>query len=326
METITRDGLLDSARDFAGRALEASMQNDARGVFLHAATSLEHLCKAYLCSLHPALLLELKHDQFHSLLYLTGNGTKSSKTPDKIRTASGRVALARVEEILKLLPASKTPLERLIDVRDGVVHAGLLDDSKRKETLVAWLRMSDRLFEELEVPSQERWGNHLAVVEALISEHLSEVERDVNGRIAAARLHLEAIFRDIPEELREPWRAARRTSIRLALTPDPDHEREEDLLYETCPACTDPKASVLYDVEIDFDVDVEPDGEGGYDAVAIGEIRLLHAKALECGVCGLRLTGPDEFTAAGLEAVVDDQPDDDDGDAAYDAWRDSQLD
>ncbi|GAA4102755.1 hypothetical protein [Nonomuraea soli] len=323
METITRDGLLDSARDFAGRALEAHLQDDTRGVFLHAATSLEHLCKAYLCSLHPALLLELKQDQFHSLLHLTGNGAKATKTADKIRTVSGRVALARVEEILKPLPAPKDHLERLIDVRDGVVHAGLLDDSKRKETLAAWLRMGNRLFEELQVPSQERWGNRIEVVEALISDHLSEVERDISGRIATARLRLETIYRDIPEELRGPWQALRRTTIHLALTPDPDQERDEDLLYETCPACADAKASVLYDVEVDFDV--EPDGLGGYDAVTVGEIRLLHAKALECGVCGLRLTGPDEFTAAGLDVVVEDQADDD-GDAMYDAWKDSQLD
>lgn len=93
---------------------------------------MEHLSKAYLCSVNPAYLVELRNGQFDSLLYLTGQGVKARKLKAP-RTISAREALTRVEHLLPGLAAPRTRLEQLIDVRDGVVHTGYLQDRETQE-------------------------------------------------------------------------------------------------------------------------------------------------------------------------------------------------
>jgi hypothetical protein len=60
---VDRDQLLASAKDFADRALRAYLEDDARITLTNAAFSMEHLSKAYLYSLHPALLMEIRNGQ-----------------------------------------------------------------------------------------------------------------------------------------------------------------------------------------------------------------------------------------------------------------------
>jgi hypothetical protein len=69
---IDQQQLLESARDFAERALNACLEDDTRVILANAAFSLEHLCKAYLYGMHPALLMELRNGQLDSLLHLVG--------------------------------------------------------------------------------------------------------------------------------------------------------------------------------------------------------------------------------------------------------------
>jgi hypothetical protein len=71
---IDQQHLLESARDFAELALNAYVEDDTRVILAKAAFSLEHLCKAYLYGMHPALLMELRNGQLDSLLYLVGHG------------------------------------------------------------------------------------------------------------------------------------------------------------------------------------------------------------------------------------------------------------
>lgn len=68
-------------------------------VLTDAAFSLEHLAKAYLCELHPTLLMEIRNGQFDSLLHLAGHGSRARKLQFP-RTISGREAIARVEQVL----------------------------------------------------------------------------------------------------------------------------------------------------------------------------------------------------------------------------------
>jgi hypothetical protein len=75
--TVDHDQLIASAQDFAGRALKAYTEGDTRVILVNAAFSLEHLSKAYLSDLHPALLAEAKKDPPDSLLHLVGLGGKA---------------------------------------------------------------------------------------------------------------------------------------------------------------------------------------------------------------------------------------------------------
>ncbi|MEV1172123.1 hypothetical protein [Nonomuraea sp. NPDC049784] len=320
MASINSDDLLSSARDFADRALTAHLENDSKVILFNAAISLEHLCKAYLCSLDPALLMEIKQGQFDSLLHLTGHGSKARKPADTLRTISGREAVTRVKHILPSLSVPDEPISRLINVRDGVVHTGLLDQRRSREALVAYLRLSNDIFGALDVPAGSRWGSHADLVDALISQVLTEIEQDIKQRIAAARLRVGKLFQGIPEDQKLAISHLRQAAVS---PPVPDDD-EYELLNATCPACADPRASLLYEIEYEPEVDVEGDGQGGYRSYVVGQERILHSLLLECGVCGLRLKDTDELEAAGIEAILADE-EEDDGDAAYDAWRESRL-
>lgn len=131
--TIDRDQLLESAEDFADRALRAYVEGDRRVILQNAAISMGHLSKAYLADLNPALLVELQRDKFDSLLHLVGLGDKARKAKYP-RTISAREALARVEQLLPGLTAPKDELGDLINVRDGVIHVGYLAEANARKT------------------------------------------------------------------------------------------------------------------------------------------------------------------------------------------------
>jgi hypothetical protein len=180
---IDQQQLLESARDFAGRALNAYVEDDIRVVLAHAAFSLEHLCKAYLCGMHPALLMELRNGQLESLLYLVGHGGR----PDSLRTIGGREALARVERVLPDLNVPGESLKQLIDVRDGMVHVGFMSSAGIGELLTAFLQFSDELHDALGSERKGRWGEHAELVEALLARAQSQTEQEAHRRIAIAR-------------------------------------------------------------------------------------------------------------------------------------------
>jgi len=183
---IDQQQLLESARDFAERALNAYVEDDTRVILASAAFSLEHLCKAYLYGMHPALLMELRNGQLDSLLYLVGHGGRA-RTPGSLRTISGREALARVEYVLPNLKMPRKLLAQLIDVRDGMVHVGFMSSSSIGELLTAFLQFSDGLHDALDSERDGRWGEHAELVEALIARAQSQTEQEAHRRIAIAR-------------------------------------------------------------------------------------------------------------------------------------------
>jgi hypothetical protein len=193
---IDQQQLLESARDFAERALNAYVEDDTRVILANAAFSLEHLCKAYLHGMHPALLIELRNGQLDSLLHLVGHGDRARKARPP-RTISGREALARVEHVLPNLNVPQELLAQLIDVRDGMVHVGFMSSSGIGELLTAFLQFSDQLHDELGSERQGRWGEHAELAEALIARAQSQTEQETHRRIATARARF-ARFAEIP--------------------------------------------------------------------------------------------------------------------------------
>ncbi|MBA9003060.1 hypothetical protein [Thermomonospora cellulosilytica] len=306
MTIVDRDQLLTSARDFADRALRAYLEDDTRVILANAAIAMEHLSKAYLYSLHPALLMELRNGQLDSLLHLVGLGAKARKLQHP-KTISAKEALARVEHVLPTLRAPKTQLSQLVEVRDGVVHVGYLTTENTREILTAFLRYANELFEELEVGAGDRWGIHAELVDSLISHALTEIERDVRHRVAAAKLRITELLKRIPEDEHGPFMVARQAQTPLIFV-TPTQRRAA----ATCPACKDEEASYFGEPDYDVDVDVEPDGRGGYMSYIAGAYCTLVIERFVCGCCELRLDGPDELEAAGLDKFVENYVDSED--------------
>ncbi|MEU8305024.1 hypothetical protein AB0C84_15835 [Actinomadura sp. NPDC048955] len=301
MTTVNRELLLDSALDFANRALKAYTENDTRVILVNAAISLEHLSKTYLCNMNPALLVELRNGSLDSLLHLTGHGDKAAKKFP--RTISAREAIERLK---KIIPNFMTPerINDLINIRDGVVHTGFLDEKATKEILVAALRVSNELFEALSVPEHVRWGRHSDLVDSLISQSLNEIQRDVKHRMAAAKLRIEEILARIPEYERGSVMLARQAQAFRVIM------ESERMAAVTCPVCGEENASYIGQVSYEPDEDVESDGEDGYNTTILGVTAYLKVSRFVCGCCELRLENRDELDAAGLESELVSHADD----------------
>ncbi|WP_343955354.1 hypothetical protein, partial [Nonomuraea longicatena] len=168
MTILDRDHFVASAQDFARRALDAYLDDDARVILINAALSLEHLSKAYLFDKHPALLVELRNGNFDSLLHLTGLGASARKLKEP-RTISAREALTRIDQLMPVR-TPKPLLEQLIDVRDGVVHAGYLSPANTREVLAAFLRFSNELYDEIKLEEPLRWSSHAELAASLIRD------------------------------------------------------------------------------------------------------------------------------------------------------------
>lgn len=209
VSTLTFDELLAGARCHANAALTAYSNQDERSILFNAAISMEQLSKALLFS-HPALLAEVNNGKFDSLLHLTGFGQKADKLSAP-KTVGAKVAILRVRQVIDV-KAPKAALDQLIDVRDGVLHAGLLNAKSTRELLTAFLRYSEEIYEALEERQawrESRWGEWAQLVASLITQPLSEVGCEVTRKITAARRRYLQLMDQIPPDERSTVRVAR---------------------------------------------------------------------------------------------------------------------
>lgn len=296
---IDRDRLLASAKDFGDRALTAYIEDDTAVVLSHAATSLEHMSKAVLCSLHAVLLMDIKNGKLDSLVQLAGFPTKARKPQGSPYTISGTEAIRRVGE---LFPGIKVPQEigKLIAIRNLTLHFGRGDKDSTRELLAAYLRLANELMDELKVPEDERWGEHTDLVDTLISKSLSEMERDIKQRFAAGKRRIASLREMVPETELDAVLKRRQAMATW------DMEEGEDWVDVQCPACERDDATSIGERVSHPDVDVDVDG-----AYVSGGSHSLYVNRFVCGACDLRLNSSEEVQAAGVETDVDlpDVPD-----------------
>jgi hypothetical protein len=305
---IDCEGLLSSAKDFADRALRAYLDGDERVILVNAAFALEHMSKALLASHHPALMMEIRNGQFDSLLHLMGLGAKARKLTEP-KTIGAKEALARVEQMMTI----KTPkdhLYRLIEVRDGVVHAGHFNAANTREILTSFLRYSNEVYDELTVPDDDRWESHTNLVSRLITQNLSEVEHRVYRKIEAARNNYQNWIKRVPEHSKSTVNKTLSPGFSALLhrskaAPDPNEPIQVSAPVE-CPACKQLSAVYLGHahgtrrVPEDVIKAGAPTVESLYSSQAYLEI-----KVLMCSICSLQLLGSDEIQTAGLPARMD---------------------
>lgn len=226
----------------------------------------------------------------------TGRQSKKLKTP---RTISAREALTRVEHLLPGLTAPRDRLDQLINVRDGVVHVGYLQDKETQEILTAMLRFSKELYEALALPARDRWGVHADLVASLITDSLTEIEREVHRKLVTSRLRIDELLTKIPEEEHISVMAARQAQGVVII-----HESEEQI-EATCPVCDDEYATCVGEPEILWEADIDiGDEREAYVSGTYG-IKILHARNFVCGACELSLFGADELKAAGFETRIE---------------------
>lgn len=307
--------LLASAAKFASDAIEAYGEDDHSRVPLHSGTSLEHLVKACLAKRSPALLVELRPQPLNWPSLLSLLGVPEGK-PKHLRTVGLRDAVERVKTFLGTVEAGRDEISLLIDLRDGVAHAGeagKLDE----EVLVAFIKFSDQCLADLGESREAYWGSNLTFVDALLSATSDKVDSRVKAQLAAASARFDRRFEGMDAGVLEAIRT-------LSPTLDTSEEAEH-----VCPACRSMGVAVG-DFTVTWEAEFDRDGvqDGFYGVVTFAPI------SFQCPQCRLRLSNFAELTAAGIGTsweVEDANPDDYDSydsyddDAAYEAWREGGI-
>jgi len=305
----TEQTLYASATEFARSAVDAHHGENPRRLALDAGTALEHLAKACLVKRSPALLTELRNEgNWHSLLVLVGI---PEGKPKQLRTVGLRDALTRVKTFVSS-PASDDDLKELVDLRDGVVHAGH-DENVADRLLVSFIQHAHAMLADLGRDVEPFWGERYAVVEALLAEVTDRVAHRVSVKIAAARASFDRQYDFAPEVLEI-----------LRRIPKPPHlgQGEET---QTCPACeSDGIAEGEYEVVDAYDRDGIPSGR---------EV-LFIATGFRCPMCGLHLDSvmemsgspiPDDWEIEGADPDDYEDEYEPDPDLDYHQWREDQM-
>ena len=314
-DPFSPDAFYASAREFALSALEAHHAGSHRRVPLDAGTALEHLAKACLARRSPALLAELKNDSsvgsLIGLLRIEGTGP-----PAKIRTVGLTEALSRIGRFVRP-KAARDDLQTLVDIRNGIVHAAE-DTEVEERILTAFVQQADSLLADLGRERGYFWDGQLSVVDALLKDASDKLAHRVEVRLAAAAAMLERRYAADGEAVIS---AVRTLSKSVPLT---DAQR-----FCACPVC-DSHAVATGGHTVEWVPD-DWDKETGQVTNVYGGV-CFTAQKFHCRVCNLRLDSEAEIEAAGIGTSWEiEDPDwreyepQDDGDAAYERWREDQL-
>lgn len=192
----------------------------------HAGVAAEHLLKAYLAGLHPALIVEGRH--FDSLLHATGLGSHAGSLT-KIKTIGLVDAYMRVAKLLPgKIPIGKEDLDLMADARNGVAHSAIHDSAQSETVFTACLRLIDPVLEELKVDPNSYWGPYLVLHDKLVDEQVRQERVAAEALLAKARSLFEQRFGHMsPKE---------RVVVLAAITSKPMITMGREAPVE-CPAC-----------------------------------------------------------------------------------------
>src|ERR1700753_3623260 len=91
----------------------------------HAGVAIEHLLKAYLSSLHPALIVDPKN--LESLLHAVGLGDHAQVPVTQVRTIGLEAAFQRTVRLIvksQKLTITDASFRTVCEARNGVAHIG----------------------------------------------------------------------------------------------------------------------------------------------------------------------------------------------------------
>lgn len=192
----------------------------------HAGVATEHLLKAYLAGIHPALIVDGRH--FDSLLHATGLASHAGPLT-KVKTIGLVDAHERVVKLLpRKIPIDKKALEPLADARNGVAHSAIHDSSQAEAVFTVCLRLVDPVLEELKVDPKSYWGPYLVLHDKLVDEQVRQ------ERVAAEALLVKA--RSVFEQRFGHMSRKERDVVLAATTSQPLITMSKEVPTE-CPAC-----------------------------------------------------------------------------------------
>lgn len=192
----------------------------------HAGVATEHLLKAYLAGIHPALIVDGQH--FDSLLHATGLGSLAGPLT-KVKTIGLVEAYVRVMKLLPgKIPISKGDLQPLVDARNGVAHSAIHDSAQSEVVFTACLRLVDPVLEELKIDPNSYWGPYLVLHDKLVDEQVRQ------ERVAAEALLVKA--RSLFEQRFGHMSPKERDVVLAAITSKPMITMGREAPVE-CPAC-----------------------------------------------------------------------------------------
>ncbi|MFD9211792.1 hypothetical protein ACFVY9_01495 [Streptomyces sp. NPDC059544] len=236
----------------------------------HAGVATEHLLKAYLAGIHPALIVDGRH--FDSLLHATGLGSHAGPLT-KVKTIGLVDAYLRVVKFLPgKIPISKEDLEPLADARNGVAHSAIHDSAQSEAVFTACLRLVDPVLEELKVDPNSYWGPYLVLHNKLVDEQVRQ------ERVAAEALLVKA--RSLFEQRFGHMSPKERDVVLAAITSKPLITMGREAPVE-CPACGS-QGWVAGEVEA---IHVYDDGQVTVDPEEV----LLNPRRFHCAACDLEV-------------------------------------
>ena len=198
--------LMQSAADWMHDAMDAWSDDDYWKVAVSAPLAVEHLGKALLWETNPVLVVPLLPEAEASLVRLA---TAPSLADPKLRTIGLKLLLSRIEAVTGPLPLNATRRSRMVDIRNGAMHAAVSTTSRY--VLIDSLTVCNVFLERLGRDPGLFYGDHKYNVKELVAEGRSEIEHTVAAKLARARKNLtqleerlgEALFQETTDRLEE---------------------------------------------------------------------------------------------------------------------------
>jgi hypothetical protein len=282
--------LFESARDFASLALEHHANGEQESAILNVATMLEKLTKSYLASSNPAFIAADR--SFDSMLMLTGN-TAFAKPGTELRTITLDEACQRTA---RLLPGRLPPYEslrRLIDARNGVVHAVRWRSTDVREVMVTAIAAADAILAARNTERGDFWLDYADAVDAMLDAQADAVTSTVRIKLAAASRSLAKYRIDL---------MAGFGGDRDSYDPREDVEQVDwydgSMWYLNCPVCDRLQDVRGFErIHMTFDEDVE--GSHFKEATIV-----FYPTGFACDLCRLKLD-MSELPAAGVDKALE---------------------
>lgn len=270
------------------RALRSYLDKSQDQFFLQAAVSLELAGKAVLASMHPALLID---KDFDSLLHVCGSGKHAKTPPWRLRTIGAQEVLKRCVQIEPKLNSFLKELSLLAELRNGIIHLGLIPQADARKILIAYAKAIEILLEIGGLDLAKFFQDFASVVQVHLDESVAEVNKIVTEKVVKARKDFETRYASFSETERKAVFASLATTQALP-------QYEVGLI--DCPVCKQQGfLSGQYDVEWDVDYDNEGHPERANPIVT------LIGDSFFCPVCGLELQDFTELDAAGVDNAID---------------------
>lgn len=237
----------------------------------HLGVALEHLLKAYLASLDPALVTEAS--DFDSLLHATGHGDRARRPSTRTKTIGLALAFSRIKKLLpRQITVTDSEFEPVLAARNGVAHAAHFDPAEVRAVLTTCIRIVDPLLAELGVSPKRYWSDYLQLRDQLIDEHTTELQVTMAVKMAQAK----AVYLRRIDGLDSEQRRRLVVEFRAANPRSSDNDQ-----CTSCPACEGyGRLHGITDVARLKSTDGEP-----------MPTVVFHASSYDCLLCGLQLEG-----------------------------------